>query len=662
MKAIKYLLFGIVGLAALAVLGLSAALVIVDGAFVKSRLERMMKERNRTLVIAGTPQLKLFPVAGISLGKTTLSEPGSDKLFVGLDSAEVAVRVLPWFSGEVAVETLKLSGLKANVVRRKDGSMNFSDLAGAGEKAAGKAEEPPNLRIAEVMVEKVQLAYRDEATGQELDIAELNLKTGRLDGQTPGDLSLSAHLTGKRPEVDLRAKAAGALRFNLGREEFAFDKFSAQVKGRVDKDAVSFDFSAPKVEVTPAKAAGSEVKGSIQIKGPQRNIDARLLIAAIEGTATALTIPKISLDLDAAASGIAMKAKLDASVKANLAKQNLDAEVSGKLDDSALKAKITASNFAPLKLSFDVAIDRLNVDRYAPPDRKEAKPDDRIDLAALKGKTVSGKLAIGALTARRAKLENVKAEVKLAGGKLEVAPHSASLYGGTVAGSLTADAEGNRIHVKEAAQNVAIGALLRDIAQKDVLEGRGNVNLDVQTAGGTVTVLRKALAGSARVEMKDGAIKGVNLADSARNVKSALGAKQQKPDPSQKTDFSELSASFNIKNGVARNDDLKAASPFLRLGGAGNLDIGNNTIDYLAKATLAATTKGQGGRDVANVAGLTIPVKLTGALDKPDWNVDYTALLGGAAGSVGGAAGVVTETVKKGAGGVTDAVRGLFKR
>jgi AsmA protein len=155
--------------------------------------------------------------------------------------------------------------------------------------------------------------------------------------------------------------------------------------------------------------------------------------------------------------------------------------------------------------------------------------------------------------------------------------------------------------------------------------------------------------------MKDGAIKGINLAEGARNVKSALGAKTTRNDPSQKTDFSELSASFAIKNGVARNDDLKALSPFLRLGGAGNLDIGNNAIDYLAKATLAATTKGQGGRDASSVAGITIPVKLSGPLDNPNWNVDYSALLGGAVGSV-------TEIGKKGVGGVTDAVRGLFKR
>ena len=653
MKAVKFLFYGVIGLALLVVLGIGAAVMIVDGQFVKTRLERAMKEKNRTLRIDGTPLLKLFPVAGIALGKTSLSEPGSEKLFVSLDSAEVAVRVMPLLSREVAVETMKLSGLKANIVRRKDGRMNFSDLAGG--KDAGKPGEPSNLRIAETSVERVQVSYRDEATGQELNVAELDLKTGRLDGQTPGKVSLSLHLTGKRPEVDLRMQAAGAMRFDLGRTEIAFDGFSLQVKGRYDQDSVAAEFSAPKVDITPARASGSDVKASVLVKGPQRNVDAKLLIASVQGSATALTIPKVSLDLDAAAAGAAIKAKLEAAIKANLAKQDLDADVTGRLDDSALKAKIALTNFVPLKATFDVAVDRLNVDRYAPPGRKEAKSDDRVELSALKGKTVNGKVAIGALTARRAKLENVKAEVKLAGGKLEVAPHSAYLYGVTLNGSLSAVADGNRIQVKEVAQNVGVGALLRDVAQKDVLEGRGNINLDVQTTGGTVTALKKALAGSARLEIKDGAIKGINLADTARNAKAAIGMKQQKADATQKTDFSEMSASFKIARGVARNDDLKAASPFVRLSGAGNLDIGNNTIDYLANAKLAATMKGQGGRDASQLTGVNVPVKLSGALDNPEWHVDYSAL-------VGSAAGGVTETVKKGASGVGDAVRGLFKR
>ena len=654
MKAIKFLLYGVIGLLVLAAIGIGAAAMIVDGQFVKTRLERAMKEKNRTLRIEGTPKLRLFPVAGIALGKTSLSEPGSDKLFVSLESAEIAVRVMPLLQREVAVETFTLSGLKANVVKRKDGSMNFADLAGSAENGAGRGA-PPRLRLAGVSVDKAQLSYRDEASGQEVQVADLSLKTGRLDGQAPGDLAFSARITGKRPDVDLHAQAGGALRFNLGREEFGFDKFGAQLKGRLDRDTLAAEFSAPKVEVTPASASGTDVKASVVLKGPQRHVDARLLIASVQGSASALTIPKVLLDLDAAAGGTAIKAKLEAALKANLAKQSVDADLSGKVDDSTVKAKFDVGRVAPLKMSFDVALDRLNVDRYLPPEKKEARQAERLDLSALKGKTVNGKLAIGALTARRAKLENVKAEIKLADGKLEVAPYSANLYGGALDGALSADANGNQVHVKETAKNVSIGALLRDMAQKDVLEGRGDVSVDVQGAGPTVAAIKKALAGSARVQMKDGAIKGVNLAESARNAKAALGGKQAKADPTQKTDFSEAGASFAIKNGVARNDDLKVQSPFLRIGGAGNLDIGNNGIDYLAKATLAATSKGQGGRDVSHVAGVTIPIKLSGALDNPDWHIDYSALAGGAVGGV-------TETVKKGATGIGDAVRGLFKR
>jgi len=660
MKIVKYALYGFGGLVLLALLAVAAALFIVDGAFVKARIEQAMKAKNRSVSIEGTPKVRLFPVAGIALGKTTISEPGGSQVFVALESADVAVRALPLLSGEVAVETLKVTGLRANVVRRKDGTFNYSDLAGGKEKASAKGDAPPRIKLAEVLVEKSLLSYRDEASGQELNVVDLSVKTGRLDGQTPGEVAMSARITGKKPEVDVRAQSSGALRFDLGKSEFAFDKFTLKASGRIDRDTLEAELSAPKVEVTPARAAGSEVRGSVLVKGPQRNLNAKLRIAAVEGSAKDLSIPNIGLELDAAMEHLKMKASLQAAIKANLEKQDLNADVSGKLDDSSVKAKIALTNFAPLAASFDASFDRLNVDQYLPPERKEAKPDEPIDLSGLKGKKVTGKLAVGSLVVKRVKMESLKAEIKLADGKLEVAPWSASLYGGTTNGSLAADADGNRFHVKDTAQNVSVGPLLRDAAQKDLLEGRGNVTLDVTTAGATVPALRRALAGTARLQMKDGAIKGFNLADTARNVKSALGAKSSKPDPSQKTEFSELSASFNIKNGVAHNDDLKAQSPFLRLGGAGNIDIGNSTLDYTAKASLVATSQGQGGRGVGDVAGVTIPVKLSGPLDSPNWNVDYSALAGAAGGLLGKTGSVITDTTKKGAGSVGDAVRGLF--
>jgi AsmA protein len=235
-------------------------------------------------------------------------------------------------------------------------------------------------------------------------------------------------------------------------------------------------------------------------------------------------------------------------------------------------------------------------------------------------------MQFGALQVKGPKLANVKAEVKAANGRLDVAPHSANLYEGSMSGALSAQADG-RVAVKETLSGISIGPLLRDFAQKDTVEGRGNLALDVNAAGKTVNSMKKSLAGNARVLLKDGAIKGINLAEVFRKAKTMLSSQEAKAEASkdQKTDFSELSASFVIKNGVAHNEDLDIKAPLFRITGKGDIDIGNSTIDYVTKATVVATTKGQGGADLAQLSGLSVPVHLTGPLDGMKYQVDYSA-------------------------------------
>jgi AsmA protein len=77
---------------------------------------------------------------------------------------------------------------------------------------------------------------------------------------------------------------------------------------------------------------------------------------------------------------------------------------------------------------------------------------------------------------------------------------------------------------------------------------------------------------------------------------------------------------------VAHNDDLSAKAPALRLGGAGDINIGANAIDYLAKVSFVASSSGQGGKDVADLSGKTLPVKIDGPLDAPQFHPDLSAL------------------------------------
>jgi AsmA protein len=177
---------------------------------------------------------------------------------------------------------------------------------------------------------------------------------------------------------------------------------------------------------------------------------------------------------------------------------------------------------------------------------------------------------------------------------------------------------------------VALGLLLKDALDNDMLEGKGNVALDVQTSGNFVSAMKKALAGTASLNMKDAALKGVNLQEEIEKAKAMLRSKSAPPQAAQasgRTDLSEVSASFVIRNGVAHNDDLAAKAPLFRLSGAGDVNIGANTIDYLAKVSIVASTAGQGGKDVGDLSGATIPVKIGGALDDPKISVDWNAFL-----------------------------------
>ena len=264
------------------------------------------------------------------------------------------------------------------------------------------------------------------------------------------------------------------------------------------------------------------------------------------------------------------------------------------------------TKFSPPSYAFDFDIDKLNVDAYFPPEKpaasssageKSAQPakpaaDTPVDLSGLKDLHANGKLQIGALQVRGLKLANVKTEVKAAGGKLE-APHSANLYEGTLSGMLGLQAEG-RVALKDTLTGIAIGPLLRDAAQQDKLEGKGNLALDVNAAGKSVNALKRALAGTAKVDLRDGAIKGIDIAAILRKARSALGQQQaQAAATTERTDFSEMTASFNIKNGVAHNEDLEVKAPLFRISGSGNIDVGNSSLDYVTKAAVVATAKGR---------------------------------------------------------------------
>jgi AsmA protein len=224
------------------------------------------------------------------------------------------------------------------------------------------------------------------------------------------------------------------------------------------------------------------------------------------------------------------------------------------------------------------------------------------------------------------------------GGKLELAALSANLYGGKIEGMASATASDSpQIHVRQNLSNVALGPLLKDAIKKAPIDGKAQVMLDLTTKGSRISQLKQALAGSAKMSVQNGAVSGFNLAQIVRNAKSAMAgssaagqngnAQSGSSAADDKTDFSELAASFKINAGVAHNDDLSAKSPLFRVTGNGDINLGQDKLDYLVKPTVVATLQGQGGPELQALKGLTVPVRLSGPFSNPGWKIDVASLL-----------------------------------
>ena len=462
------------------------------------------------------------------------------------------------------------------------------------------------------------------------------------------------------------------LLFDTGAQKLALDALKVALAGRQGADA-TFELTLdwPQLAVDAQSLKGSALSGQFKMSGPT-SLTGKFASGAPSGKFDALRLPGVTLALQ----GQMQQRKVDGTWKSDLlinagrgaialdaidlkatladpglqplqltlrGKANADAKAAAWSLGGALNAnKFDSSGSAVLggKVPTIKAVahfDSLDLNKLLAPEKPSNAPapsgpapaDQPVALDGLNAVNGQFNFTAGALAFRQYHVNDVKVDAALDNGTLHIAKLAGRAWGGTVDASGLAEAKAKRVAVKLAADNVDVNALLKTVAGKDLLEGTGRVNADVTTTGATVGAMRSALAGTAALRVSNGAIKGVNLARSFRQAKAALSMKQDsttKATSTEKTDFSELSATARIAGGVAQSDDLDVKSPFLRIGGSGRFDIGRGNVDYTARATVVESSKGQEGAELAALKGVTVPVHLTGPFEAIDWKIQWSGI------------------------------------
>lgn len=707
-KILKYSLIS-VGTVVGMTLALAAYVVVTfDPNDYKDQVIKVVKDsKQRTLRLDGDIKLSFFPNIGANVNKVSLSEFKSDKEFAAIESVRVSLALWPLLSKQVVVDEVTVRGLKATLVKHKDGTSNIDDLL---EKDTRKKSEGQQVQfdIASVSVKNTNLTYLDEVAGVQYGIKDLNLETGRIAIGVPTRIDLSMHVQANQPKLDIDTQLKATLTFDLDKQHFQLQGMDMQVSGSAldisklilkasgdvvanlttqefdakkltlnatgvkDKNSFEVILDAPSISLAAEKYAGEKLTLNAKLDGAIGNVTAVLTMPGVEGNAQSFKVSALTVDMEVKQPEQTFKVKLTSPFSGNLktqqfdlsnlqvvvnatgdrlpnksinsemkgsvqidaAKQVVQANLAGGLLQSQIRAKVGMKGFSDPAINFDVDVDQFDADLYMPKAPvatvpKSNQPEQPLDFSALRKLNMDGSLRIGSIKVANVKAAQLRMDVKAHNGLVSVSPLSANLYQGSMNGSLSVNAKAMPIiTINQALTGVNVATLGRDVANFDTLEGKGNVGLNLTMQGDTVSAMKKTLDGNIKLNLVDGAVKGYNVAKKIRDAKAMFGkgdAQTHAASKEEQTDFSEMKATFKVSNGVAHNDDLTLKSPLIRVGGAGDINIGNESINYLAKATLVKSLEGQGGAD--SVGGITVPLRISGPFSNIKYKLDLAAMV-----------------------------------
>lgn len=677
-KLIKWVLAGAGIILLLLIIVIVVALLVIDPNAYRTRAEALVEEHTgRELRIRGDVELTFFPWLGIELGDMELGNASGfgPEPFARLERAVVRVAVLPLLRGEVQADTVVVHGLNLHLARAADGRTNWDDLTAA---EAPKPQEDPSsgqalagLAIGGLDVRDARVEWQDAMAGQQWLLSGLDLESGRI---APGEavpLDLNTRFSSSAPQLE----GTVALRARLTAEPDAerYQLHDLRLQTKVDGENLSGEGLSAVLALAGLTAELREE--TVAVQGLQ--LETGDLVLRAEGQARGvLSEPSVDIALSSnefvprqvlESLGVALPEMADASA---LGKARVAARIAAtptaatlgdldvRVDDSRLTGTITLTDFAAPGVRFALALDALNLDRYLPAAGEDAGPSaaeapakkasggtagggaspgaaaaagaGQLPLETLRALDLEGGIDIGRLQAIGLESRDIHLSARAEGGRVRLHPLRAALYEGQYAGDVRLDFTGTTpgISMDESLSGVQIGPLLQDLQGKDLVRGTAELSAKLTAQGLEPEAVRQTLNGEARFSVEDGALTGVNI---AQLIREAYARYRGQPVPEEEgpreTDFTSLSGSASIVNGLVTNRDLAAASPLLRVDGRGEVNLVSERIDYVADIVLVKSLEGQQGRELEALKGLLIPLQIKGTLSDPGFQLDVDRVL-----------------------------------
>ncbi|HSE48133.1 MAG TPA: AsmA family protein [Terriglobales bacterium] len=314
----------------------------------------------------------------------------------------------------------------------------------------------------------------------------------------------------------------------------------------------------------------------------------------------------------------------------------------GAIGSTNASGTVTLRNFAAPQVEFTLTADKLNLNElpawFA---SKKAQAGVVTPLAnaaeegALAKMTGRGKIAVGTILYDQLVMNNAKSDATLDHGVIRLAPLTAEIYGGMQTGSIVIDTRPDPIQyaVNTKLEKVDANKLLSSTTSlKQTLYGllMANANTSFRS-GSSSDQIARSLNGTLNLNLRNGKIANMDLWYELANAGKFLTT-GQKFSEQPFTNLVALTGDFDVQNGVAQTNNLKAVIDGATVTGAGSANLADQSLNMRMVATLSKERSQEvGGTGIggfmrtalANQNGeLVIPVQVTGTFAKPKFAPD----------------------------------------
>ncbi len=648
-KLLKIVIWGVASLAVIIILAAILIPIFVNPNDYKDEIaQQVFQKTGRTLTIDGDINISIsLPLSvSLELGKVELSNARgfTDKPFAQMDEASLYVAIMPLLTANrLDIGEIKLTNMVLNLIKNKAGKTNWADLGAAsspdsaeknteikasdsGKNTAKSTEQAsmPAISVQGLTIKNARISWTNEQNNQHITLSKANISISELIEDNPFELKMTTLIDSNNPDIKGSFQLTSAPVISLSKQLYklpdtllTLDLTGRALPGGANKTTlggnITFDGQKQQLNINGMKLTSYDMVVNGQFlaskldQAPQFNGKVSIEQFSPKKLATALGAAMPAMKQEKALSS----ADAQITFSGDQNKLNIKS-LSANLDDTSLTGTASIANFQKPFYGFDLKLNQLNLDYYAMAAPKQnKKPDSKVAVAqttkttpsstapifpveTLRSLNLDGKLTIGQFIAGGAKMSNVVIVLKGKNGLVQIAPLKADLYKGNINLKTTIDARNNtpKLKIINELKGVQIGDLLQDISGSQEMTGTANISADITTLGNDKDRLVKNSNGVLKLLVSDGHIKKLDIINTLRKAQAMLKG-QTAPSQTQEsnTKFSELKGTFNINNGVVKNNDLSSKSPVMELTGAGYADLPKEYLDYTLKIKLLNSLK-----------------------------------------------------------------------